>query len=48
MGRMVSRLSHVKGWDPVTDLGTPNFGLLKDLVLNSKVVREWKKEGSFR
>jgi len=24
----------VKGWDPVTGLGTPNFGLLKDLVLN--------------
>jgi tripeptidyl-peptidase-1 len=22
-----------KGWDPVTGLGTPNFGLLKDLVL---------------
>ena len=25
----------VKGWDPVTGLGTPNFGLLKDLVLGS-------------
>jgi len=24
----------VKGWDPVTGLGTPNFGLLKDLVLD--------------
>jgi len=24
----------VKGWDPVTGLGTPNFGLLKDLVLS--------------
>jgi len=23
----------VKGWDPVTGLGTPNFGLLKDLAL---------------
>ena len=24
----------VKGWDPVTGLGTPNFGLLKDLALS--------------
>jgi tripeptidyl-peptidase I len=24
----------IKGWDPVTGLGTPNFGLLKDLTLN--------------
>ena len=24
----------VKGWAPVTGLGTPHFGLLKDLVLN--------------
>ena len=24
----------VEGWDPVTGLGTPNFGLLKHLVLN--------------
>lgn len=24
----------VKGWDPITGLGTPNFGLLKDLALN--------------
>lgn len=23
----------IQGWDPVTGLGTPNFGLLKDLVL---------------
>jgi len=22
----------IKGWDPVTGLGTPNFGLLKDLT----------------
>ena len=25
----------IKGWDPVTGLGTPNFGLLKDLVLGA-------------
>jgi tripeptidyl-peptidase-1 len=25
-----------KGWDPVTGLGTPNFGLLKDLALKYK------------
>ena len=24
-----------KGWDPVTGLGTPNFGLLKGLVVNA-------------
>ena len=24
----------VKGWDPLTGLGTPNFGLLKDIVLD--------------
>ena len=24
----------VKGWDPVTGFGTPNFGLLKDLALS--------------
>ena len=23
----------IKGWDPVTGFGTPNFGLLKDLTL---------------
>ena len=23
----------IKGWDPVTGLGTPNFGRLKDLTL---------------
>ena len=27
----------VNGWDPVTGLGTPNFGLLKDLVLGPTV-----------
>ena len=37
----------VKGWDPITGLGTPNFGLLKDLVLDSTVRGEWTKgEGS--
>ena len=36
----------IKGWDPVTGLGTPNFGLLKDLVLGGtkKVNGEgWRK-----
>ena len=23
----------IQGWDPVTGLGTPNFGLLKDIAL---------------
>ena len=41
----------VKGWDPVTGLGTPNFGLLKDLVLNTTAMGNWTKgakEGSKR
>lgn len=38
----------VEGWDPVTGLGTPNFGLLKDLVLNDKTAKNpMKKGGSF-
>jgi len=28
----------VKGWDPVTGLGTPNFGLLKDIALDGTTV----------
>jgi tripeptidyl-peptidase-1 len=40
-----------KGWDPVTGFGTPNFGRLKDLVLNDTMRGErtkgkgldWKK-----
>ena len=34
----------VKGWDPVTGLGTPNFGLLKDLVLNGTTAGNPTKE----
>ena len=29
-------LQATTGWDPVTGLGTPNFGILKDLVLKTK------------
>ena len=33
----------IKGWDPVTGLGTPNFGLLKDLVLNPPTAAKKKR-----
>ena len=36
----------IKGWDPVTGLGTPNFGLLKDLVLGG--MKKGNGEGSRR
>ena len=37
----------VKGWDPVTGLGTPNFGLLKDLALNPSAAGGSKRRRSF-
>ena len=37
-----SGFTAVKGWDPVTGLGTPNFGLLKDLALSGTRKDGWK------
>ncbi|KAF9645510.1 subtilisin-like protein [Thelephora ganbajun] len=42
----------VKGWDPVTGLGTPNFGLLKHLVVNRTTVggrtKKWSVDKGLR
>ena len=36
----------VEGWDPITGLGTPNFGQLKDLVLSDTLRGAWAKGDS--
>ena len=34
-----------KGWDPVTGLGTPDFGLLKDIALKASTAGDPAKKG---